>query len=146
MDTHAAPYSYSLFARGILGGLFVGIGTTIVNLIFEFGYRKVTGYDYAGFVNINTIFFYSILAMIIAGLIYWSLVRNVKGGKLMYVIACIVITVLLARIPAGTYMLPSNEPMPSSARMLTVGIEVITGAIAAFVLPYFIEHPKIWGE
>jgi hypothetical protein len=65
---------------------------------------------------------------------------------MIYMVLCIVLTVVVAFIPLGPNMLPSGQAMPPSARGLTMGIEIITGALGAFALPYFAEHPKIWGD
>jgi uncharacterized membrane protein len=145
MDSHATPYTYSPLAKGLLGGLFVGIAATVLNLLFDLVYRKMTGYEFAQYVNINSIIFFTIPTLIAAGIAYSVLVEYVKKGAMIYVIGCIVITVIFAFVPLGPSMLPTNQPMPTSARGLTLGIEIITGVLAAFALPYFAEHEKIWG-
>lgn len=53
----ASPYKYTLPVRGILGGLFVGIAATVINLAFDIIYRKVTGYEFAEYIGINSIIF-----------------------------------------------------------------------------------------
>jgi hypothetical protein len=122
----------------------VGIGTTVVNLLFDFVYRKATGYEFAEFININSIIFFTIPTLVVGGIVY-SLVRQfLKRGLAVYIGICLVLTAVVAFIPLGPYMLPTGNPMPDSARGLTLGIELITGLMGAFALPYFAEHPKIW--
>lgn len=139
-----AAYRHTISTRGILGGLFVGIGTTVINLLFDFVYRKVTGYEFAEFININSIIFFTIPTLVVGGIVY-SLVRQfLRRGLVIYIGICLVLTAVVAFIPLGPYMLPTGNPMPDSARGLTLGIELITGLMGAFALPYFAEHPKIW--
>lgn len=145
MET-ASPYKYTLPVRGILGGLFVGIATTVISLAFDVIYRKITGYEFAEYVNINSIIFFTIPTLIAAGMVYAFIRQYVKKGMLVYIILSVVLTVVVAFIPLGPNMLPSGTAMPPAARGLTMGVEIITGAMGAFALPYFAEHPDIWGS
>jgi hypothetical protein len=70
----------------------------------------------------------------------------VKKGIVWYTILALVLTAVVAFIPLGPNMLPNGQSMPASARGLTMGIEIITGIIGAFALPYFAEHQKIWSD
>jgi hypothetical protein len=146
METSISPYKYSPFTRGVLGGLFVGIGATVINIAFELIYRSITAYQFSEFISINSIIFFTIPTLVAAGIVYSIFMEYVKRGLLMYTILAVVLTVIVAFIPLGENMLPSGEPMPQSARGLTLGIELITGIIGAFALPYFAEHPKIWSD
>lgn len=147
MDSHATIYRYTLLSRGILGGLFVGIIATVVNLAFDYFYREFTDFLVTEYVNINSIIFFTIPSMVAAGIFYSIFMRYVKKGMMMYVIFCLVLTAGVALfVPLGPNLLPNGEPMPASARALTSGIGIITGLFAAFALPYFAEHPKIWSD
>ncbi|MCE3281933.1 MAG: hypothetical protein K0Q66_670 [Chitinophagaceae bacterium] len=146
MDSHATVYRYNHLSRGILGGLFVGIITSALNLLFDYLYRQFTGYQVAAFVNINSIIFFTIPTLVAAGIVYAILRQYVKQGQLVYTVLAIVLTVIVAFIPLGPNMLPNGDPMPYSARGLTMGIEILTGIMGAFALPYFVEHPKIWSD
>ncbi|NCI45269.1 hypothetical protein [Sediminibacterium soli] len=142
----SSAYHYNISARGILGGLFVGIGATVINLIFDFVYRKITGYEFAEFININTIIFFTIPTLVLGGIVYSLILQFIKPGLVVYIGLCLVLTAVVAFIPLGPYMLPTGEPMPESARGLTLGVELITGLMGAFAIPYFAEHPKVWGD
>ncbi|SJZ38742.1 hypothetical protein [Sediminibacterium ginsengisoli] len=143
MET-TSPYRYSIPVRGIMGGLFVGIAATILNLIFDVMYRKMTGYEFAEYININSIIFFTIPTLIVAGIVYGILREYVRNGMVIYIVLSVVLTIIVAFIPLGPHMLPTGALMPPSARGLTLGVEIITGAAGAFALPYFAEHPKIW--
>jgi hypothetical protein len=142
----SSAYRYTISTRGILGGLFVGIGTAVLNLIFDMVYRKITGYEFAEYININSIIFFTIPTLLVGGIIYSLIMQYVKRGMLVYVALCIVLTTVVAFIPLGPNMLPTGQAMPASARGLTLGVELITGVMGAFGIPYFAEHPSIWGD
>jgi hypothetical protein len=141
-----SAYRYSLSTRGILGGLFVGIATAVIGLAFDFIYRKITGYQFAEYININSIIFFCIPTLVVGGIVYSLMVEFLKKGLIIYVTLCIILTVVVAFIPLGPNMLPSGEAMPPSARGLTMGIEIITGVMGAFAIPYFAKHAEIWGD
>ncbi len=126
METGTSPYQYSMATRGILGGLFVGIGTTVINLIFDLVYRKITGYEFAEYVNINSIIYFTIPTLIAAGIVYAAMVDFFKMGGLLYTLLCICLITIVAFIPLGPNMMPTGQPMPASARGLTLGVEIIT--------------------
>ncbi|ASD65340.1 hypothetical protein B9G79_18090 [Bdellovibrio bacteriovorus] len=96
--------------RGILGGLFVGIGTTVINLIFDLVYRKITGYEFAEYVNINSIIYFTIPTLIAAGIVYAAMVDFFKMGGLLYTLLCICLITIVAFIPLGPNMMPTGQP------------------------------------
>lgn len=141
-----SPYKYTLPVRGIMGGLFVGIATTVISLAFDIIYRKITGYEFAEYVNINSIIFFTIPTLIAAGIVYALVLQYIKKGMVVYIALSVILTIIVAFIPLGPNMLPSGEAMAPSARGLTMGIEIITGLMGSFALPYFAEHPNVWGS
>lgn len=146
MDPHEIIYKYNTLSRGILGGLFVGLMATGVNLLFDYLYRYFTHYLAAEFVNINSITFFTIPTLVGAGVLYAILRDNVRRGLWVYYVVILVLTAVVTFIPLGPNLLPNGDRLPASARGLTIGIEIITGLMAAFVLPYFAEHQKIWSD
>ena len=147
MDSHATtPYRYSALSRGILGGLFVGIITAVLNLAFDYIYRKITHYQAAEYVNINSIIFFTIPTLVAAGIVYSIIIRFVKRGVLVYTILSLILTLIVTFIPLGPNMLPNGEMMPPTSRGLTMGIVILTGLMGAFALPYFAEHPRVWSD
>lgn len=146
MEPESSAYRYNLSTRGILGGLFVGIAAAVINLVFDFIYRKITGYEFAEYININSIIFFTIPTMVVGGIVYSLIRQYVKKGLLVYMVLAALLTIVVAFIPLGPNMLPSGEAMPPSARGLTLGVELITGVLGIFALPYFAEHPAVWGD
>lgn len=146
MENHSTSFSDSLPTRGILGGLFVGIATAVLGLAFDFIYRKITGYEFAEYININSIIFFCIPTLVVGGIVYSLLLQYLKNGLTVYVVLCIILTTVVAFIPLGPNMLPTGQAMPPSARGLTVGLEILTGAMGTFALPYFAKHSEIWDD
>lgn len=146
MYPDSSAYRYNLSTRGILGGLFVGIAAAVINLAFDLIYRKITGYEFAEYININSIIFFTIPTMVVGGIVYSVILQYVKKGLVVYMVLAAILTIVVAFIPLGPNMLPSGEAMPPTARGLTLGIEIITGVLATFALPYFAEHPAVWGD
>jgi len=144
--TDSSAYRYNPSTRGILGGLFVGIGAAVINLAFDFIYRKATGYEFAEYININSIIFFTIPTMVVGGIVYSVIREYVKKGLVIYMVLAAILTIVVAFIPLGPNMLPSGQAMPQSARGLTMGIEIITGVLGTFALPYFAEHSAVWGD
>lgn len=142
----STAYRYSLSTRGILGGLFVGIATAVIGLAFDFTYRKITGYEFAEYININSIIFFCIPTLVVGGIVYSLMLEYLKKGLPIYIGLCLILTTIVAFIPLGPNMLPSGLPMPASARGLTMGIEIITGLMGTFAIPYFAKHAEIWGD
>ena len=146
MENHSTSFSDSLPTRGILGGLFVGIATAVLGLAFDFIYRKITGYEFAEYININSIIFFCIPTLVVGGIVYSLLLQYLKNGLTVYVVLCIILTTVVAFIPLGPNMLPTGQAIPPSARGLTVGLEILTGAMGTFALPYFAKHSEIWDD
>jgi hypothetical protein len=146
MDPHETIYKYNPLSRGILGGLFVGILAAAVNLLFDYLYRKFTHYQISEFVNINSIIFFTIPTLVAAGIVYAILKQYVRNALIIYIALALVLTVVVAFIPLGPNMLPNGKAMPDASRGLTMGIEIITGLMGAFALPYFAEHEKVWSD
>src|SRR5260221_12177521 len=123
-DASSTSYKYNLSTRGILGGLFVGIAGAVINLAFDLIYRKITGYEFSEYVNINSIIFFTIPTLVVGGIAYSIILEYVKKGAMVYMVLCAALTIVVAFIPLGPNMLPSGQPMPPSARGLTLGIEL----------------------
>ncbi len=142
----SSAYKYTLSTRGIMSGLFVGIAAAVINLAFDLAYRKITGYEFAEYININSIIFFTIPTLLVGGIIYSIILHYFKRGMIIYITLCVLLTILVAFIPLGPHMMPTGEAMPPAARGLTMGVEIITGAMGSFAIPYFAEHPKVWGD
>jgi len=77
------------------------------------------------------------------GIMYFLLNKYFKKGTLIYIILVLLITIgsLFMHI---TVSKPDGESL-SGVGGLKTGLDIITGFSAAFLVPYFAEHPKLWG-
>jgi hypothetical protein len=58
-------------SKSLLAGLGSGIVATMVNLVFNYAYRSITGLTlHNGIINIETIIFFSIITCTVAGLLF----------------------------------------------------------------------------
>src|SRR2546423_1005182 len=62
----------------LFAGVFTGFILGFVNLIFDLIYRGITDYSYSKIINALSIIILSVLLLLIAGLIYFFLVKYVK--------------------------------------------------------------------
>jgi hypothetical protein len=124
----------SLFA-----GLFSGFVLTIVNLIYDFIYRDITQYAYSQIINVSSIIFMSMLLLVIAGFIYFFLVKFIKHGELLYLLFFIAATAIVCiTILSHQYAAPYS----GGFKYLSFGVVVITGLFAIVGLPYFVRNSK----
>ena len=121
----------------LFAGLFSGFILTIVNLAYDFFYRQFTQYSYSQIINVSSIIFLSVLLLVIAGFVYYLLVKYVKRGDLIYYAIFISATVL-----AAVFLSDQHYPQPYAGgfKGLSVGEIVITGFFASFCVPYFAKH------
>jgi cellobiose-specific phosphotransferase system component IIC len=121
----------------LFSGLFSGFLLTLVNLVYDFVYRGITNYSYSQIINVSSIIFLSILLLVVAGFLYYFLVKFVKRGDLIYSALLIAGTVLL------TVSLVSHnyaQPYAGGFKWLSAGEVICTGVFAAFCVPYFAKH------
>jgi hypothetical protein len=121
----------------LFSGLFSGFLLTLVNLIYDFVYRGITQYSYSQIINVSSIIFISVLLLVIAGLIYFFLVKYVKGGDIIYSALYIVGTILLCVFLSSQHY---AQPYAGGFKWLSVGVIIITGLFASFCVPYFAKH------
>jgi hypothetical protein len=137
-----APKANISFARSLMAGFFTGIITAIINLIFVYLYRsatKVNAYEFA----ISPLFIIvgSPILLTLSGILFFGLSWYLPRGITWYTTFFILLT--LFAIIADIFS-SAIRPILGGAKGLLFGIEVITGTLAAFLLPYLAGHPKIF--
>jgi len=85
--------NFPLLTTSLFGGLFSGFLLGFVNLIYDLIYRGITHYSYSKIINALSIILFSVLLLVIAGLIYFFLAKYVKKGSLLYSALCIAATI-----------------------------------------------------
>jgi len=125
------------FSTALLAGLFAGIIAAIINVIFDMIYRSAADIQNFKIVNPLAIFIISPLFLTIAGIIFYEFCHVFKRGELIFIILFIILT-LIEISGLGFRM--------TGYKGLIGGIALITGLIAAFLVPYLSEHPGIYKE
>jgi hypothetical protein len=129
----------TLFTVSIFAGLFCGFLLSIANLMYDFIYRGITQYDYSQIINVSSIIFVSLLVLVIAGLVYFFLVKFMKRGAIVYSLIFIALTVLVCvTIVSQQY----TGPYAAGFKYLSFGVVVITGVFASVGLPYFAKNNR----
>ncbi len=139
----SSPISNASFSKSLLSGLLSGIIVALLNLIYMIVYRETTGFATAEIIMPFSIFLAFPLFLMMGGCAYYLLQRHLPGGTGWFIFFCfalmismISITVLDTKQNEGTLL--------SGLRGLCLGMEVITCIFAAFLIPYFARHPKIY--
>jgi hypothetical protein len=121
----------------LFAGVFTGFILSFVNLVFDLIYRGITDYSYSKIINALSIIIISMLLLLVAGLIYFFLVKYIKKGSLVYSALYITGTILLCIFLASQHY---PQPYAGGFKWLLVGVTSITGIFAAFLVPYFAKH------
>ncbi len=131
------------FSRSLIAGLICGIIAAVLNAAYNFYYRKATGFESGRFIEPLIIFIAFPLLLIIAGLIFFEMVEYVKRGKLLFTVLFLVLMLVAIIVDLFTQ---GTQPLMSGTRGLLFGMEIITGLLIAFLLPFLATHPKIFME
>jgi len=143
-DRYRYEYKETLLSKAVLGSLLTGIIVTIINLIYDHVYRSIANYYFSEIFSIYALISISILLCMAGGIIYFLLNKYFTKGTLVYIVLVLAVTIvgLFMHITANK---PNGDPL-SGVGGLKIGLDIITGCSAAFLVPYFAQHPKIWGE
>lgn len=129
--------------RCLLAGLFTGIITAVIVLIFNVIYRKHTHFYTYDIVMPFSIFLCFPLLHMVTGMIYHLFVGHLRNGRTIFSITFLLLTVISAFAIAYS---GSDVPEPEIGvvRGLFVGIDLITGLMAVFFIPFFAAHSGIF--
>ncbi len=135
-------FKQTLLSRCLLSGLLAGFAAVILNFIFNYIYRIATGYTLSEVVNVVSIIFSSILVTLIGGIFLYIFLK-MKNGAIIYVVLLLLLTILGMYAASQTQRtsVPANE---HEFRILFGGIILIDGLCAAFLVPYFTNHQKLY--
>ncbi|MDQ2751720.1 MAG: hypothetical protein M3R72_01705 [Bacteroidota bacterium] len=135
-------YKQTLLSKCALSGVMAGFAAVLFNVIYNFIYRSVSGYALSEVFNITSLIFSSILFTLVASIILFFLLR-IKSGQIIYVILFLLLTV--AGIYAASQTQRSDVAVDQHEfRILFTGIVIIDGLCAAFVVPYLVNHDKLY--
>lgn len=134
-------YDYKLteFSKCLLSGLFAGIIATLINLLYDFVYRDITGFQLSEIINVPSIILASTLLLVIAGLIFYVFHHYLKKGSNVYRIIFVLLTALC--IYLSMHVQRSDDTVIANQfKWLLCGVILVLGAIASFYIPYLFDH------
>jgi hypothetical protein len=136
-------YEQSDFSKCILAGVFSGLAATVTNLTYNYFYRDHTKYTPSGIVNITTIIFGTMLLFIICSYLYFVLSKAMKSGTMIYTILFAGLTLLgLWAILGGQH--EAGSLLATDFKGLIMGMEIISGALLTFFIPFLMKHQSIF--
>jgi hypothetical protein len=132
-----------LLTKCILAALLTGILVSLADEVYNFAYRGITGFTPSEIINVSSLIFVTLTVFMVFGVLYFLLSKLGKRTDLIYIIATLVITAIGFLI--GTGVQRSTDPHISELfRWLFIGIELMIGLSAAFLIPYFVKHYRIF--
>lgn len=129
------------FSKALLSGVFAGIVATVVCLAYNIIYRDSTGFKPADFINVSSLIFAVNLVFLIVGAIYFLFISSFKKGELIFIAAFVLLTLFLVWKAEGIHRW-TNQHLSSEFRGLLLGIIIISGISAAFLVPYLFHNKK----
>ncbi|RYY81644.1 MAG: hypothetical protein EOO15_24155 [Chitinophagaceae bacterium] len=137
MDNYEVHPSASY--RALMTGLFVGLFATVVCLLFNLVYRRSTGFGPTDIINIATLTFGINLAFPLIGLLFDGFRKWFKGGERAFTILLTLLFAIFIWRALGT-QLTDNALLNREFRTLLIGVLLILGASAAFLLPFLYHN------
>lgn len=132
------------FSKALLTGLFAGIASTFICIIYNIIYRGQTSYGLFSFINVSSLIFLVNLLFIVIGLIYYWFVKFIKKGEILFAIVFILLTVLcIVKIP-GVHRV-KDVVLNAQFHHLMIAMVVIMGLAAAIGIPVLF-HSKRFEE
>jgi hypothetical protein len=136
-------YQQTDFSKALLSGLFAGIVATLANLVYDFFYRDITGFQLSQIINVPSLILASTLLLTIAGLIFYFFRHYIKKGSMLYRIIFFLLTI--ACIYFAMQVQRSSDPITSNEfKWLLAGVVAILGIAAVFYIPYLFDHENIY--
>lgn len=129
--------------RCLLAGLFTGILTAVIVLIFNVIYRRHTHFYSYDIVMPFSIFLAFPLLHLVTGGIYHLFVSHLRGGRTIFTIVFILITIISAFAIAYSGS-DTPEPEINVIRGLFVGLDLIAGIMGIAFIPFFATHSRIF--
>ncbi len=125
------------FTKALMAGLFAGVASTIVCVVYNSIYREISSFQLTSIINVSTIIFMVPLLLLPVGFIYYALSRY-KHANLWYTVLLVVLTLLFVWIDYHIQRSP-DPVLNNEFRQLLLGIIIISGLAGLFV-PYLVTH------
>jgi|SRR6476469_1850865 len=132
-----------LLSRCVLAALFTGIIATLADEAYNLFYRLVTGFVPSEIINVSSLLFGTLLFFMVSGIIYYFLSLFIKKSATVFAVLFLLITALGFLFALQTHR--SVDPhVTTQFRGLFIGIVMIMGLSAAFLIPYFTKRHKLF--
>lgn len=128
--------------RCLLGGLFTGIITALIVLVFNVVYRKAVNLSAYEIVMPVSIFMAFPLFNLVAGGVYFLFIGHLKRGSQLFTVVVLMVMALTAAVTAFSGQ--RSDRTEEEFRGLVLGMELIEGILAAFLIPFFVRHPTLY--
>jgi drug/metabolite transporter (DMT)-like permease len=125
----------SSFSKGVITGLFVGLFATIVCCMFNIIYRDETSFALSNIINVSSLIFVVNIIFLVIGMLYIFFIQRFKSGKIIFIALFTLITIFLALKSEGVNR-SVNPVLSQEFRGLLLGVVLILGASAAFLVPF----------
>jgi hypothetical protein len=135
-EFHQTPLS-----KAVLTGLFTGFTATIVCLIYNLIYRESTAFSLSDIINVSSLIFAVNLLFLVIGIIYYGFIKSFRKGGLIFMIVFVLLTVFFAWKAEGVHRSP-DQLLNSEFRQLLLGVVIILGVSAAFLIPFLFSNKK----
>jgi NADH:ubiquinone oxidoreductase subunit 2 (subunit N) len=138
------PSYLNRFTRSLLTGLFVGIVTTLLCLVYNLAFRERTGFELSPIINVASLIFFINLLFPAIGILFYSCIHFFKRGEGIYTIVMLVLTILFVFLSTGVHR--TDDPVQNTEfRHLLMAVVGIIGIMATAALPYLF-HSKSFEE
>jgi hypothetical protein len=128
--------------RCLLGGLFAGIITALIVVVFNVVYRRAVDLSAYEIVMPVSIFMIFPLFNLVAGGVYFLFLGHIKRGPQLF--AIVVLSIMALSIVITALSGRRADHTVEEFRGLLLGMELIEGIVAAFLIPFFVRHPGLY--
>lgn len=133
---HQSPLS-----KALLTGLFAGFVATIVCMLYNLIFRDSTRFTMAEIINGTSLVFVVNLVFLVIGAIYYGFIKTFKKGELIFILVFVLLTIFFAWKAEGVHR-SADALLNSEFRQLLLGVVIIMGISAAFLLPFLFHNKK----
>jgi hypothetical protein len=122
-----------IFTRAMMTGLFIGVVDTLICLVYNIGYRDITGYTPSALINVSSLIFGVNLLLLAIGMLYFLFIR-LFGKKDFVFISVFVLLTIFFIWKADTGHRFADYVVNKEWKGLILGVVAILG-ISASALP-----------
>lgn len=135
------PEQIPVFSKSLLAGALTGVAASIINGIYDIIFRGVTGFMQAEAFNFLSIPLLSMLVLTVTGLLLFVFIKYLNITAFIIVILLLIVAVILLIAFSHSNV---DEPAFYGNHGLIAGFAVLSGLLAATLLPYFYMHPQLF--